>query len=127
MALGANYDLLSPVFAIAFVLLLAIKGKRHRLGELAGGLSYPLYLNQWTSWMVLKAVLQGRVLPFPGCFITIPAGIAFAGLLYWYCDRAILTSRKRLYTERRGRILMILAYAGVLIGLCGGLLRWRHA
>jgi peptidoglycan/LPS O-acetylase OafA/YrhL len=127
MALGASYDLLSPFFAIAFVLFLAIKGQRHRFGEIAGGLSYPLYLNQWTSWVVLKAVLHGRVLPFPGQFITIPAGIAFAALLYWYFDRVILASRKRLYTERRGRILMVLAYAAFLIGLCGGLMRWRHA
>jgi hypothetical protein len=127
MVSGASYDLLSPACAIAIVLLLAIRGVQHPLGELAGGLSYPLYLNQWTAWFVLKAVCQGRQLPFSGSWITIPAGLFFAAMLYWYFDRVILANRKRLYSRRRGWVLMGVAYATVAIGLCGGLLLGRHA
>jgi peptidoglycan/LPS O-acetylase OafA/YrhL len=127
IASGANYNLLAPLFAISIVLLLAIKGRRHPFGELAGGLSYPLYLNQWTAWFVLKAMLNGRRLPFMGTFITIPASLIFSALLYWYFDRVILANRRRLYSPRRGRIIMTIAYALIAAGLCGGLLRWRHA
>jgi hypothetical protein len=51
------YRYAAPWAAIAIVLLLAIRGTKHPFGTLAGGLSYPLYLNHWIGGFTATVLL----------------------------------------------------------------------
>ena len=102
---GADFHLLSPLFAVSTVLMLAIKGRRHPLGD---------------------GFTRSIAPAFSGSFITIPASLMFAALLYWYFDRVILAHRERLYTPRRGKLAIIVVCSRVAIGLCGGVLRCHY-
>jgi peptidoglycan/LPS O-acetylase OafA/YrhL len=127
LATGVNYELLSPICAIALVLLLAIHGAQHRWGALAGGMSYPLYLNAWIPVFLVNAVFKR--LSVTSTFAHYAANTAldlvFAALLYWFFDRRILGLRHRLFTPKRGRIVMVIAYSVLAIGICGGFLLSR--
>jgi peptidoglycan/LPS O-acetylase OafA/YrhL len=118
---GAEFDFAAPVCAVSIVLLFAIEGKRHRWGELAGGMSYPLYLNAWVAVFIVNAVFKRASLSnaFAHQAIIVASALGLAALLYWFFDRPILASRKRLYTRKRARILMGIAYGTVGIGVAG--------
>ena len=122
---GVSYEAAVPFCAVGLVVMLAANGPRHSLGELAGGMSYPLYLNQWTSGFLWGVLLHGHRAPFPRTLFTIPVSFVIAAALYWFSDRPILAMRSKLYTPQRARILMILAYAVVAAGLCVGIALWK--
>jgi peptidoglycan/LPS O-acetylase OafA/YrhL len=121
-AVGTDYELLAPVCAIALVMLLAVRGNRHPLGELAGGMSYPLYLNAWVSVFTLNFLCKrmGITDHLVHEALTVAASFALAALLYWQVDRRILGIRGQLYTPRRATAAMAVAYGAVMLGLCGG-------
>jgi peptidoglycan/LPS O-acetylase OafA/YrhL len=128
LALGANYEMVAPVCAIAMVLLLAIHGNQHPWGAVAGGMSYPLYLNAWIAVFVVNAVFRrfGLTSPFVQQALILLLSLALAAILYWHVDRKIMASRPRLYTPRLARVTMTIAYGAVLVGVCIGLiLRYR--
>ena len=58
LAKHVDYDLIAPFCALSVVLLLAIRGKRHPGGALAGGISYPLYLNAWIAVFTVNAMFK---------------------------------------------------------------------
>jgi peptidoglycan/LPS O-acetylase OafA/YrhL len=120
---GIDNDLVAPVCAVAIVLLLAIKGERHRWGELAGGMSYPLYLNAWIAGFAVHAVFKRVGLEHSPLQIALSfiASFALAAVLYWHVDRRILASRRRLYTPQRATIAIRIAYGAVALGVCVGL------
>jgi len=124
-----NYELLSPICAIALVLLLAIRGAQHRWGALAGGMSYPLYLNAWIPFFVVNAVFKrlGVTSAVAHHAADWTLELVFAALLYWCFDRRILGFRHRLFTPKRARIVMVTAYLVLVIGICGGFLLSRRA
>jgi peptidoglycan/LPS O-acetylase OafA/YrhL len=128
LAAGADYDLLAPVCAIAMVLLLAIHGKRHPLGELAGGISYPLYLNAWVAVFVVNFVFKriGFANPLAHQALIIASSLALAAFLYWNVDRRVLAGRQRLYTPERALVATRVAYGAVALGLCVGLILYRR-
>jgi peptidoglycan/LPS O-acetylase OafA/YrhL len=125
---GWDYELLAPPCAIALVLLFAITGNRHRFGELAGGMSYPLYLNAWFSSAVVTGIFKrtGLVNRFAHETLAIALSLAFAGFLYWYVDRRILGSRRQLYTPARARLAVMIAYGEVAVGLCVGFILYKR-
>jgi peptidoglycan/LPS O-acetylase OafA/YrhL len=129
VALGAGlkYDLVAPICAVSLVLLLAIKGKRNPWGELAGGMSYPLYLNSWVAVFLVNAVFKraGLANPFVHATLTTASSLALAGFLYWYVDRRILSRRNRMYTPQRAWIAITFAYGAVACGLFVGLILYR--
>ena len=53
-----GYDVLAPLLSICIVLLLAVEGPRQPIGAVAGGMSYPLYLNHWIGGFVARALLS---------------------------------------------------------------------
>jgi peptidoglycan/LPS O-acetylase OafA/YrhL len=122
LALGHDYARLAPLCGIAIVLLLTVRGRATRLGTIAGGMSYPLYLNHWIG------VFAANVLMSPFGLRDTPArqllavaiDIPFAVLLYWAIDRQLLARRQAWYTPARGRIVSGAAYAMVAAGLLFG-------
>jgi peptidoglycan/LPS O-acetylase OafA/YrhL len=128
LATGADYDLLAPVCAIALVVLLAIKGRRHPWGELAGGISYPLYLNAWVAVFMVNFVVKriGLTNQLAHQALVIASSFGLATFLYWHVDRRILASRQQLYTPERARIATTAAYGAVALGLCVGFILYSR-
>jgi peptidoglycan/LPS O-acetylase OafA/YrhL len=120
---GYAYDLMAPVLSVCLVLLLAVQGTRRTPGVIAGGMSYPLYLNHWIGVFAANAVtkpfaLQGSVASH---VLSSALNIAIAIALYWYVDRRLLQHRNRWYTVQRGvwvtRIAYFISAVGMLVGL----------
>ena len=125
---GADYAMISPVCAVAVVLLTAVEGDRHSLGALAGGMSYPLYLNAWIPVFVVNALFKraGLVNPFARQGLILTLNLAFAAFLYWQVDRRIQAERRRFYTPGRAHTIVILAYGTAALGICGGLVLYSR-
>ena len=119
----ADYDLIAPFCAISLVLLLAIRGKRHPGGELAGGTSYPLYLNAWIAVFAVNAIFKHFGFKSVAVHETLVLilSIALGALLYWFFDRQLLARRNQLYSPRIARVTMFVAYGAVALGIVGGL------
>jgi peptidoglycan/LPS O-acetylase OafA/YrhL len=118
------YWSLSPICGLCIVLLLAVPGRQGRLGSVAGGMSYPLYLNHWIGVFTAHAVLKpfGMRDSAAGHMLSFVLNIAIAVGLYWWVDRRLLAARGQLFTSKRGSLITALAYAMVGIGLAFGLL-----
>lgn len=123
MAFNFHYQLIAPFFSICVVLLLAIPGSRQPLGEIAGGMSYPLYLNHWIGGYATNALLQpfGLRGSVAGHILSTLLNISFAIALYWYMDRRILIHRHQWYSKRRGLFAMRIAYLLVVVGFLVGI------
>lgn len=123
MATNLRYLLIVPFFAICVVLLLAVPGQRRPLGVIAGGMSYPLYLNHWIGVFVVNALLK----PFElrdsilSHILSNLLNISLAVALYWYVDRRLLSHRGEWYSESRGLWLTRAAYIMVVCGLLIGI------
>jgi peptidoglycan/LPS O-acetylase OafA/YrhL len=119
---GVDYELAVPFCALGIVLFLAIPAAQSRLGEFAGGISYPLYLNAWVAAFAVNLVSKhlhlSKIVHLAA--ITISA-LAFAAILYHFFDRRILTLRQRFYTPRRATFAMATAYGAMILGCSVGL------
>lgn len=122
LAFNFHYELISPFLAISTVLLLAVPGPRQPLGEIAGGMSYPLYLNHWIGVFVANALLQpfGLRGSMAGHALSTLLNIALAVVLYLYMDRQLLNRRDGWYTRSRGLWVTRVAYLMVALGLLVG-------
>lgn len=123
MAAGLDYDLLSPVFSLGVVLLLAIKGPQHRVGEFLGGMSYPLYLNHWIGVFVGHALLTPFGLRDSGVrqLLSTLVSLGIAAVLYWWVDRRMLSMRAQLFSPKRGELITAVAYGFVFAGVSAGI------
>lgn len=133
LAAGGPYALLAPWIAICIVLLLAVPGRKMRLGVLVGGLSYPLYLNHWIGVFVANAITRPfglRESPLSHT-ISFAFNIALALGLYVFVERPLLARRSTWYTPAIGARATIAAYAmmgcGLLLGLGYALVRIGRA
>lgn len=125
---GFNYGLLSPIFSVGVVLLLAIKGTQDRIGAFLGGMSYPLYLNHWIG------VFMGNLLLSPihlrdsplRHILSIILNLGIAAGLYWWVDRRIVEVRGSLFSRKRGIIAISIAYGLSLVGVVVGLSLLSH-
>jgi peptidoglycan/LPS O-acetylase OafA/YrhL len=112
------------IFSICVVLALTAPGARGRLGVFFGGISFPLYLNQWVGGFTINAISR-YVVPIPAeavltlIFFT---SVAVSVVAWFLIDRPVMLYRNRWYTPARGRALGITAYLLVGTGLIGGLL-----
>jgi peptidoglycan/LPS O-acetylase OafA/YrhL len=118
-----DYDLIAPGCALSLVLLLAIRGKRHPGGALAGGISYPLYLNAWIAVFTVNAIFKhfGFQSVFARETLVLTLSISLAALLYWFFDRQLLAHRNQLYSPRVAQVTMFVAYGAATLGTFGGL------
>ena len=86
----------APVCAVALVLLLALEGKRHRLGALVGGMSYPLYLNAWIAVFAINMVFKHMAVSTDYRSEGIDPRVqpCYSRVLYKQVDRRILDRRQ---------------------------------
>lgn len=122
MSVTASQYVVGPLFALSVVVATAIPGKRSPVALIAGGLSYPLYLNHWIGEFAVNFVTK-RWLPVEkpvhiAAVYTVAVLIALG--LYWVVDRQVQVRRNRWYRPALGRRLAILAYLLVGIGLIAG-------
>lgn len=129
LASGWDYELVAPFCATSIVLFLAVKRRPLPLGEFAGGMSYPLYLNAWVAGVSMNVIFKNFGIsnqPLQLGFAT-GSSLLLAAMLYRFFDRPILDSRRRLYTPARAKIAMASAYGAVIIGCCvGAVLYFRN-
>lgn len=125
IAMDGDYWLLAPPVAICIVLLLARKGQRQRLGAIAGGMSYPLYLNHWIGVYVANAALKPFGLRESAIrhVVSTLVNFAIAIGLYWCVDRRLLARRHAYYTPARGRLATAMAYGTIVVGSGFGLFK----
>jgi peptidoglycan/LPS O-acetylase OafA/YrhL len=123
-----DYDLIAPACALSLVLLLAIRGKRHPGGALAGGISYPLYLNAWIAVFTVNAIFKhfGFQSAVAHGALVLVLSISLATLLYWFFDRQLLARRNQLYSPRIAQVTMFVAYGAVTLGIVVGLVLLGH-
>lgn len=123
LASGGTFMILAPTFGAAAVLLLATPGKPSRIGTIAGGMSYPLYLNHWIGVFVGNALLGPFGLRESASrqMLALALNVALAVFLYVYMDRKLLAQRAQWYSESRGKTITMVAYLMVLIGLAFGI------
>jgi peptidoglycan/LPS O-acetylase OafA/YrhL len=120
---GWKLEVLVPPLSIAVVLLLATLGQPTRLGAIAGGISYPLYLNHWLGAFVAHAALKPIGLRDSAVshVLSITFSLFFAYFMYRLVDRPLLKRRSQYFTPARGRAAMLVAYGLVIVGLIVGL------
>lgn len=121
----------SYIASVAFVsitiigTLARIPGKPTLLGKIAGGASYPFYLNHWIGLFGINAGLR-LGLPF---WLAWCAGLTLASIFsvvhYLAIDRTIAIYRTIWFSQRRGMLLCAVAFALVTIGLIGGAFLYR--
>lgn len=123
---GANYDSIAPFAGLAIVLLLATPGHQHPMGQLFGGMSYPLYLNHWIGAFAFNFLMPGmRDAPIRQA-LSAAANVGIAMALYWVIDRRLLIQRGQWFSSQRACNVAIGAYAMVGIGVCYGLFMLRR-
>lgn len=129
MGCGASYEFVAPCCAVALVVLLAVRGERHAWGELAGGMSYPLYLNAWLAGFAVNVFYKRSGIHNLAVHTLLIAAAAYvlSAVIYWNFDRRILAVRPRLFTKERARWAMIAAYGSVAVGVCVGVVLWHGA
>ncbi|MBA4306401.1 MAG: acyltransferase [Sphingopyxis sp.] len=111
-----------PIFAVAIVIALAKPGRRARLAQTAGGLSYPLYLNHWIGVFAVNFVSK-RWLPLDFEMFVLAQyvlNIAVALALYFAVDRQVQLRRGIWYNDELGKRLALTSYALVGSGLILG-------
>lgn len=115
------------VFGIPIVLLLARPGNSSRFLSLAGGISFPLYLNHWLGIWIVTAACHRLGLPIGLIAKTtmVIMGIAIATVLYLLVDVPAKKHRDILFTEQRGITAAIAAILLVSTGIFGGLILTR--
>jgi len=113
---------LNDVIAIAAVVGLARPGARSTVGEWAGGLSYPLYLNHWAGVFAVNAVSKRWFELDHDAFVVLQYVVNIGGALalYYMIDRPIQAHRAKWFTQASGKSLGAVAYALVIVGVAGG-------
>ncbi len=118
------YEWIAPASGVFIVLALAKPGNRSRVGKMLGGISYPLYLNQWIGFFAANAIfgkfgLKGSLL---SDVTGVVLSIAVSTALYLLIDTKIQEKRGRFFSSRLGKMVGAIAFGLVCMGLAGGLL-----
>lgn len=121
MYAGYDYFSLAPFLAIGVVIMCAIKGEKNTTLAFLGGISYPLYLNNWigffaTNFILSKIGLKETILSL---LLGIIASYAVAIVHYIYIDKWIGEIRDSVYTEKLGHAAMLTGYLLVAAGFIG--------
>jgi len=120
---GVSFGLVAPLASVSIVLLLAIPGERSRIGEIAGGMSYALYLNHWIGVFVGNVLFDPMELRDSGIRKVFSAvfSLVFAVAHYLYIDRAIMKRRKAWYTLFRSQLMTAFSFALIASGFVLGI------
>ena len=115
----ASYRIAAPISAILIVLALAGEKSQHFSGQILGGVSYPLYLNQWIGVFAANALfakfgMRETLL----CQITgVVLAILIAFALYMLIDRNVLRHRNKFFTRQIGLMAGISGFCFFLLDL----------
>jgi peptidoglycan/LPS O-acetylase OafA/YrhL len=120
--------IITPLFAVSLVVALAWPGARQPVALVAGGLSYPLYLNHWigafaANFIARHVIASGKAITIILAYLF---AVVLALVLYWLIDRQVQLRRNRWYTPALGRRLGAIAYGLVAVGLVSGYLMHRY-
>jgi len=117
-----RYELVSPFFAISVVLLLATEGKPSTVGRFLGGMSYPLYLNQWIGVFATHFALKqfGMRTSILATILSAATSLAFCSFLYLVVDSQVIARRATWYSRRLGWTLAGVGYVLIAIGSVTG-------
>jgi peptidoglycan/LPS O-acetylase OafA/YrhL len=114
----ALYVWFAPLAALLVVMLCARQGSRQPVAQFLGGISYPLYLNHWmgifAANFLSKALTLSSAMHIAAAYVL---ALIAGALAYIFVDRWVLARRSTLYTDHRGRVLMAVAYALLLMGV----------
>lgn len=121
MYAGYDYFSLAPFLAISVVIMCAIKGGKNPTLAFLGGISYPLYLNNWigffaTNFILSKFGLRETIL---NLLLGIIASYAVAIAHYIYIDKRISEIRDSTYTKNLGYTALLTGYILVAVGFLG--------
>ena len=127
-ALGLTFlniaSYIGPIFSVSVVLAVAMPGARNRSALIAGGLSYPLYLNHYLGVFIVN-FFSKRIIAIDQTSFVISQyviNIVLALGLYWLVDRQIQLHRNGWYSRKSGVALALIAYALVTVGIVTGTL-----
>lgn len=113
---------LNAAFGVAVVMALAMPGRRSGLGQVLGGMSYPLYLNAWVGAFAANFIAKRLELPAAAHHALVCALAVLVAFVLWACvDRQILARRKGWYRPWAGQTAALSGYVLTGIGLIGGL------
>jgi peptidoglycan/LPS O-acetylase OafA/YrhL len=118
---GHDYSSLAPFLAIGVVMTFAVKGKKNQIWAFLGGISYPLYLNNWIGFFAINFLLSkfGLKETSINLILGIIASYAVAIGHYIYIDKRIGVIRDSVYTEKLGHATMLTGYFLVAAGFIG--------
>lgn len=118
----ASSWLAQPLFSVLTVLLLAIPGPPNAIMKIAGGISYPMYLNHWIGVFAINLVARrvGIESVMVLGILKVLASFVASAALYFAVDRVVMANRDRFYTPARGRAFAVMAYCLTGIGLVFG-------
>ncbi len=117
---SALYTYTSPIFSIAIVLLLAVPGESSNFGKIAGGMSYPLYLNHWLGIYAINFITPSMRGSASSALISSLISVAFATSLYLFIDKKILDRRENWHSNILNTTTTLAAYVMIGIGICYG-------
>jgi len=117
-----------PFIGTAIVLLLARPGAGSRVSRFVGGISYPLYLNQWIGMrgVILACNKLGWRTGFGAQLLMVAIDVGIASLLYLTVDAPVRRERDRFFTSGRGLAVAATGAVLVLVGIAGGILYRRN-
>ena len=120
---GAPYHLAAPFFSVSLVLLLAREGARSRLGAFLGGVSYPLYLNQWIAILAANVLLRRSGIHWPGVEPALACVLALgvSAVMFKAVDEQSMKRRGRWFTRPIGWTVATVGFVAVGIGLVLGI------
>jgi peptidoglycan/LPS O-acetylase OafA/YrhL len=124
---GVIFAFIGPYIAAAAFISTAIVGALARLpgrqttfGKIAGGASYPFYLNHWIGLFGIGAALKIGMPYWAAWSAGLTIAVAFSVAHYLLIDRTVAARRERWFSVKVGAGLCLAAFALVLTGLVGG-------
>jgi len=96
--------------------LARLPGKQAPFGKIAGGASYPFYLNHWIGLFGINAALKVGAPYWAAWSAGLAIAIAISVAHYLTVDRIIAAKRGAWFSQRAGILLCVLAFSLVAIG-----------
>jgi peptidoglycan/LPS O-acetylase OafA/YrhL len=113
------YWIAAPFSATCIVLALAQTGPVSSIGAFLGGISYPLYLNQWIGGFAVNAIMKhfGWQKGIASEVALLVVAFVVAASLFLTIDRTVKVYRDQFFTRRRGVALAMTGLTLVAIGV----------
>lgn len=118
--LPSLYSIAAPIFSISLILFLATPGRSTRIGQLLGGMSYPLYLNHWIGVYAINYIFPNMRNTTASAIMSSILSIFLAMCMYVFIDRKLLANRDSWHSPAREKATTLTAYFLLFIGISYG-------